>query len=434
VEQSATGICMVTAGRVSSSALLAQEMTLGFTTAGGTSIPVSTPRTSGHIGSAVSTQDSSRGSSSAVSTIPCAYSDSVPDVVPSTSQTQPLTRLQNNIIKLKRLFLGMIRYANLCTSGESLSLSKALADSRWKAAMEVEYKALLQNSIWHLVHANQAANVIDCKWVFKIKKKADGTLDHYKARLVAKEFKQMYGIDYVDTFNPVVKPATIQLVLSVVVSQNWCLHQLDVQNVFLHGVLEEDVYIKQPPGFHCVDHPRYVCKLDKVIYGLKQAPRVWYSRLSSKLLALRFHASKANTSLVMYRWGKVQNFLLIYVDDIIVASSSDSAVRALLNDLQADFALKDLGPLNYFVGIEVKPCDDGILLTQEKYTKKILDRVGMASCKSMRTPLAADEKLSLTDGSLLTADDASDYRIVVGALQYLTITRPDIVLSVNRVC
>jgi hypothetical protein len=122
------------------------------------------------------------------------------------------------------------------------------------------------------------------------------------------------------------------------------------------------------------------------------------------------------------------------VDDIIVASSSDSAVRALLNDLQADFALKDLGPLNYFVGIEVKPCDDGILLTQEKYTKKILDRVGMASCKSMRTPLAADEKLSLTDGSLLTADDASDYRIVVGVLQYLTITRPDIVLSVNKVC
>jgi hypothetical protein len=244
----------------------------------------------------------------------------------------------------------------------------------------------------------------------------------------------MYGIDYVDTFNPVVKPATIQLVLSVVVSQNWCLHQLDVQNVFLHGVLEEDVYMKQPSGFHCVDHPRYVCKLDKVIYGLKQAPRAWYSRLSSKLLALGFHASKANTSLVMYRRGKVQIFLLIYVDDIIVASSSDSAVRALLNDLQPDFALKDLGPLNYFVGIEVKPCDDGILLTQEKYTKKILDRVGMASCKSMRTPLAADEKLSLTDGSLLTADDASDYRIVVGVLQYLTITRPDIALSVNKVC
>jgi hypothetical protein len=109
----------------------------------------------------------------------------------------------------------------------------------------------------------------------------------------------MYGIDYVDTFNPVVKPATIQLVLSVVVSQNWCLHQLNVQNVFLHGVLEEDVYIKQPPGFHCVDHPRYVCKLNKVIYGLKQASRVWYSGLSSKLLALGFHASKANTSLVM---------------------------------------------------------------------------------------------------------------------------------------
>jgi hypothetical protein len=117
------------------------------------------------------------------------------------------------------------------------------------------------------------------------------------------------------------------------VSHNWSLHQLDVQNAFLHGVLKEDAYMKQPPGFHEVSHLGYVCKLDKALYGLKEDPRVWYSRLSAKLVQFSFHASKADTSLFMYRRAKVQMYLLIYVDDIIVVSFTDAAVEALLNDL-----------------------------------------------------------------------------------------------------
>jgi hypothetical protein len=138
-----------------------------------------------------------------------------------------------------------------------------------------------------------------------VKHKTDGTIDRHKARLLTKGFKQRYCIDYVDTFSPVVKAATIQLVLSVVVSRNWSLRQLDVQNAFLHGVLKEEVYMKQPPGFHDASHPGYVCKLDKDLYGLKQAPRAWYSQLSAKLVQLGFHASKADTSLFMYRRAKV---------------------------------------------------------------------------------------------------------------------------------
>jgi hypothetical protein len=122
-----------------------------------------------------------------------------------------------------------------------------------------------------LVPPKKGANVIGCKWVYKVKK-SNGTIDWYKARLVTKGFKQRYGIDYEDTFYPVVKAATIRLVLSIVVSKGWRLRQLDVKNGFLHDVLEDEVYMRQPPRYDCKDKAHYVCKLDKVIYGLKQAP------------------------------------------------------------------------------------------------------------------------------------------------------------------
>jgi hypothetical protein len=119
----------------------------------------------------------------------------------------------------------------------------------WKVVMVDEYNALLRNKTWTLVPPASDHNVIDYKWVFKLKYKADGSMDHHKARLVAKGYKQRLGIDYDDTFSLVVNPATIRLVLSLTVSHGWVLHQLDVQNVFLHGILEEEVYMKQPPGF-----------------------------------------------------------------------------------------------------------------------------------------------------------------------------------------
>jgi histone deacetylase 1/2 len=139
--------------------------------------------------------------------------------------------------------------------------------------MDKEYSALMKNKTWHLVPPNQSMNIIDCKWVYKVKRNAYGTLERYKARLVAKGFKQQYGIDYEETFNPVVKAATIRLVLSIAVAKGWSLRQLDVQNAFLHGMLDEDVYMRQPPGYEDGQRQQYVCKLDKALYGLKQAPR-----------------------------------------------------------------------------------------------------------------------------------------------------------------
>jgi histone deacetylase 1/2 len=206
----------------------------------------------------------------------------------------------------------------LSSIGEPCTLAEALDDENWCNAMNEEYKALMENKTWHLVPPSSNKNLIDCKWVYRIKRKADGTIDRYKACLVAKGFKQRYGIDYEDTFSPVVKIATIRTVLALSVSRGWSLWQLDVKNMFLHGVLEEEVYMIKPRGFENPNAPSYICKLDKALYGLKQAPRAWYSRLSSKLCDLGFVPSKTDTSLFLFNKAGVTIFLLIYVDDIIV--------------------------------------------------------------------------------------------------------------------
>jgi histone deacetylase 1/2 len=356
------------------------------------------------------------------------------DAAEAATPPGPRTWLRDGIRKPKIYTDGTVKYGCFTATGEPQSLDEALNSKDWKLAMDTEYDALINNKTWHLVPPKKGINVIDCKWVYKVKRKSDGSLDRYKAKLVAKGCRQRYGIDYEDTFSPVVKPATIRIILSVAVSNGWSLRQLDVQNAFLHGHLEEDVYMKQPPGYEDKSKNGYICKLDKALYGLKQAPRAWYSRLSSKLCQLGFKASKADTSLFFYQKGPITMYILIYVDDIIVVSSTQEATTCLLKDLRTEFALKDLGDLHFFLGIEVKKINNGILLTQGKYVKDVLQRAHMMECKPVSSPLSTSEKLSAHEGDSLGPKDATAYRSIVGGLQYLTLTRPDISFAVNKVC
>jgi hypothetical protein len=298
-----------------------------------------------------------------------------PTTGPATETRRPGTRLSKGIRQPRVYKDETIRYDRLglfTASGEPQFLQEALEDKNWKHAMDLEYSALMKNRTWHLVPPQKGRNVIDCKLVYKIKRKADVSLDRYKARLVAKGFKQRHGLDYEEMFSPVVKPATIRTILSLAISKGWSLRQLDVQNAFLHGKLEEEVYLRQPPGYEDKTKPQYVCRLDKALYGLKQAPRAWYSRLSSKLIELGFKMSNADNSLFYVNNSELTMFILVYVDDIIVASSRSNAVRALLKELGDEFALKDLGELHYFFGIEVAQNMDSIVLTQEKYANDLL--------------------------------------------------------------
>lgn len=182
------------------------------------------------------------------------------------STSRPLTRAQNNIFKPNK-FYGFT--AAPSTMFTPVSLKEAQKYAHWRDAMQLEYTALLQNKTWVLVPPTATQNVVDCRWLFKIKQNSDGSIDRYKARLVAKGFTQRPGIDFHDTFSPVIKPTTIRLVLSIAVKSCWPIRQLDINNAFLQGHLDEEVYMRQPPGFVSSKYPHYVCKLRKPIYGLK---------------------------------------------------------------------------------------------------------------------------------------------------------------------
>ena len=190
--------------------------------------------------------------------------------------------------------------------------------------------------------------------------------------MVARGFTQQEGIDYLETFSPVVKPTTVRLVITIAVTHGWKIHQLDVHNAFLNGILQEEVYMAQPPGFVDPTLPSHVCRLHKSLYGLKQAPRAWYNRLSEFLISIGFQASKVDTSLFILSFGGAMIYLLVYVDDILLTGSDSALLQRLITLLSSEFKLRDLGSAHFFLGIEVKSTSMGLLLSQHKYTLDII--------------------------------------------------------------
>lgn len=311
---------------------------------------------------------------------------------------------------------------------EPKNFQQASQDVRWQDAMKKEIRALQQNGTWTLEELPEGKKAIDSKWVYKIKYKPNGDVERYKARLVAKGFTQQEGVDYHDTFAPVAKLATMRTLLTLAVKRDWIIHQLDVNNAFLHGDLEEEVYMKIPQGFTSEKETR-VCRLRKSIYGLKQASRNWYHKFTKALVEIGYTQSIADPSLFIYKIDIVHVAALIYVDDVIIVGNNMSKIQATKTELNRRFTIKDLGSLKYFLGIEVVRTKDGIVLSQRKYTLDILRDMGLEGCKPSAFPMEQGLKLDKSDAEERV--DAGQYRRLIGRLLYLQATRPDITYSVN---
>ncbi|EOY10542.1 Cysteine-rich RLK (RECEPTOR-like protein kinase) 8 [Theobroma cacao] len=290
-------------------------------------------------------------------------------------------------------FMSMLPLATL------LVILMAIKDIRWQAAMQHELET---NQTWTLQKLPPAKKAIGCKRVEEL--------------------------DCTETFAPVAKLTTVRTLLAAAAAKHWVLHQFDVHNAFIHGDLNEEVYMKRPSGYLSTSDDR-VCWLRKSLYGLKRASRQCFAKFSTAILRFGFTQYKADTSLFLHHKGTSFTAILVYVNDVIIATSDISHTKALKQYLTAWFPIKDLGNHKYFLGLEVGRCRGGIAWSQRKYTLDILREAGMLASKPVHFPIEQNHKLALDDSDLL--DDPSFYSRLIGRLIYLTITRPDICYSVH---
>ncbi|GJT81636.1 RmlC-like cupins superfamily protein [Tanacetum coccineum] len=276
------------------------------------------------------------------------------------------------------------------------SFTQASKHPKWIEAMDNEIFALESNHTWILTTLPPNKHLIGSKWVYRIKYNANGYVDKYKAR-------------------------TIIVVSSI---NNWPVQQLDINNAFLHGDLNEEVYMQVPSGYKKSLPPNTVCKLKKSLYGLKQANRQWHIKLTTFLLSLGFNTSHADTSLFTYHKGSDSLILLIYVDDILLTGNNSTLIQDIKDKLHQAFSIKDLGALHYYLGIEFLKNTNGIVMTQRKYALDLIEYANLQNEKPAKTPLDLRIKLTYTEGEPL--QDPSYYRTLVGKLIYLTISRPDL--------
>ncbi|KAM2628345.1 hypothetical protein TB2_001696 [Malus domestica] len=331
---------------------------------------------------------------------------------------------------------------NVGDEDDPISFNQAVSSARsklWYAAMEEELHSMHKNDVWTLVpNDQQVTKVIGCKWVYKTKRDSHGQVDKHKARLVAKGFTQREGFDYNETFSPVSTKDSMRVLLALTAHFDLELHQMDVKTAFLNGDLEEDIYMAQPPGFVERGKESLVCKLNKSIYGLKQASRQWNKKFDQVIMAAGFQENKMDECVYLKVSDSKFIFLVLYVDDILLASSDISLLHATKKLLTESFDMKDLGEAQFVLGIEIIRDRSKRVhgLSQKQYIDRVIKRYNMEKCSSGELPIGKGDKMSTEQSpkNELEKESMKDkpYASLVGSLMYAQVcTRPDLAFAVS---
>lgn len=355
------------------------------------------------------------------------------------SEIQPIRRSERELRPVQRYDAS--HFANEVYNGEPFTVSEALNGddkSHWKTAMDEEYRSLLDNATWELIDLPKGSKAINNKWVFKQKTDCKGNIIRYKARLVAKGCSQREGIDYFETFSPVVRYSSIRLLMALAVKKNLNIEQMDVVTAFLHGEVDETIYMKQPEGY--ADGSDRVCLLRKSLYGLKQASRQWNLKLNEILITAGFLRCKTDSCIYVRRNGASIVIVAVYVDDLLILYNNSSWKDQLKSVLTSNFNMKDLGNASNVLGIRIEydKRRGTINLDQQKYAELVLRRFNMFDCDPVKLPSDPNQKLtremSPSSENEIKQMGTIPYQEAVGSILYLAqCTRPDISFAITNV-
>ena len=295
--------------------------------------------------------------------------------------------------------------------------------------MHEKLNQFVRNDVWELAPKPENVHVIDTKWIFRNKTDEDGEIIRNKSQLVAQGYTRLEGVDFDESFAPVARLESIQILISIAYTMNFKLNQMDVKCAFLNGYLNEEVFVEQPKGFEDPHFPDHVLRLKKALYGLKHAPRAWYDRLTHYLLNRGLKRGYADRTLFV---KNDEDYLLVaqvYVDDIVFGATIDDRAIEFFKEKKKEFEMSMVRELTFFLGLQVKQKKENIFVSQEKYARNIVKKFGLDSKKHTSTPMSSSTKLNVDSSGVEV--NPTLYRSIIRSLLYLTASRPDIAFSVG---
>lgn len=317
------------------------------------------------------------------------------------------------------------------------SIKEALTSQHadeWYKAIEEEYTSLINNKTWTLTDLPEGRTAVGCRWVFKSKVRPDGTIEKRKARLVAKGYTQVMGLDYVDTFAPVVRQESLRLIYALSVELDLQLRQLDVSTAFLNGTLDEEIYMEQPEMFVQEATKQKVCKLHKAIYGLKQSGRQWFKCIDAVFKEFGLNQSKYDQCIYYVNNENALMIVGLYVDDILIACNNKRFTEKFVKSLHSKFEIRNIGIPKHCVGLEVNVKPGEVSISQSGYIKRLARKYGLEKCKPVKIPMPANTKLEKEPSIAGENEKVNDklYQELIGYLLYISLhSRPDISCAVN---